>query len=191
MDSPLSENRPNLLVYVAAGAAVLALILGMMALYQIKQINTKLGSVDLADLDSRITSATTAAANASTAASTANTQNNPAIKALSATMQRAIGDELTAIRTDIQRVEELAKQATSRPAPVASSGGGGTSGGSSGPTVAPGSLDADGAYVIKSGDTFGKIAPQFGVTVADIVAANPGVDPRRLRVGQKIIIPQR
>ena len=58
-------------------------------------------------------------------------------------------------------------------------------------TAPPSSLDADGAYVIKSGDNFGKIAPQFGVTVAEILAANPGVDPRKLKVGQKIIIPKK
>lgn len=190
MDSPLPENRPNLLVYVAAGAGVFALILGIMALVQISKIKKQLGTVDLTELDSRVTSANTAASTASTDARTANSQNNPAIRALTTTMQREIGNELTAIRADITRVEEIAKQAADRPVSVASSNGGG-GGGSGAPTVAPGTLDADGAYVIKSGDTFGKIAPQFGVSVAQIVAANPGVDPRRLRVGQKIIIPQR
>jgi LysM repeat protein len=41
-------------------------------------------------------------------------------------------------------------------------------------------------YTIRFGDTFGSIAIHFGVTVDDIVALNPGVEPTALRVGQKI-----
>jgi LysM repeat protein len=44
-------------------------------------------------------------------------------------------------------------------------------------------------YVIKPGDTFYAIAQRFGVTVAAIAAANPGVDPNRLQVGQQICVP--
>lgn len=41
-------------------------------------------------------------------------------------------------------------------------------------------------YTIRSGDTFGAIAIHFGVTVDDLVALNPGVEPTSLHVGQKI-----
>lgn len=44
-------------------------------------------------------------------------------------------------------------------------------------------------YVIVSGDTFGKIAAKFGVSLQAIIDANPNADPRRLAIGQKIIIP--
>ncbi len=49
-------------------------------------------------------------------------------------------------------------------------------------------------YVVQSGDTLSAIAEAYRqknikVTVEEIVAANPGLDPRRLRVGQKIFIP--
>jgi len=44
-------------------------------------------------------------------------------------------------------------------------------------------------YTIAAGDTFYGIAKKFGVSVDAIRSANPGVDPRRLRVGQKIVIP--
>ncbi|RKX33172.1 MAG: hypothetical protein DRP71_10855 [Verrucomicrobia bacterium] len=50
-------------------------------------------------------------------------------------------------------------------------------------------IDADGAYTIKSGDTFARLSGLFGVSVQAIEEANPGVDPRRLRIGQKIFIP--
>lgn len=46
------------------------------------------------------------------------------------------------------------------------------------------------AYVVRSGDTFGKIARHFGVTLADLIAANPQIpDPGVIRPGQEITIP--
>lgn len=48
---------------------------------------------------------------------------------------------------------------------------------------------AERTYVIASGDTFGKIAARLGISVQAIIDANPNADPRRLRVGQKIVIP--
>jgi peptidoglycan endopeptidase LytF len=56
----------------------------------------------------------------------------------------------------------------------------------------PGPDCGDGfSYTIRSGDTFNSLARRFNVSVASIQAANPGVDPRSLRVGQIICIPPR
>ena len=44
-------------------------------------------------------------------------------------------------------------------------------------------------YVIVSGDTFAKIAAKLGVSLQAIIDANPDADPRRLAIGQKIVIP--
>jgi LysM repeat protein len=44
-------------------------------------------------------------------------------------------------------------------------------------------------YVVVQGDTFSKIAKKFGVTVKAVEAANPGVEPTKLKVGQKLSIP--
>jgi LysM repeat protein len=44
--------------------------------------------------------------------------------------------------------------------------------------------------VVVPGDTFDKIHNKFpGVTVKAIEQANPGVDPKRLKIGQKLHIP--
>jgi len=43
-------------------------------------------------------------------------------------------------------------------------------------------------YTIKAGDTFYAIAKSHGLSVDDIVAANPGVDSKKLHVGQVIIL---
>ena len=44
-------------------------------------------------------------------------------------------------------------------------------------------------YVIQKGDTYSTIAPKFGVTARAIQAANPTVDPAKLQIGKKIMIP--
>ena len=44
-------------------------------------------------------------------------------------------------------------------------------------------------YTIRAGDTYYSLAIRFNTTVAAIMAANPGVDPNRLQIGQRICIP--
>ncbi|MEX2247000.1 MAG: LysM peptidoglycan-binding domain-containing protein [Dehalococcoidia bacterium] len=55
------------------------------------------------------------------------------------------------------------------------------------PTNTPSSLGQ--TYTVKEGDIPETIAQQFGITVEDLLAANPGVDPRALSIGQVLIIP--
>ena len=47
-------------------------------------------------------------------------------------------------------------------------------------------LPADGIYTVKAGDNFSKIAKRHGLKVSDLMAANPGVDSSRLKIGQKL-----
>jgi g-D-glutamyl-meso-diaminopimelate peptidase len=44
-------------------------------------------------------------------------------------------------------------------------------------------------YTIRPGDTFYNISRKYYTTLNAILTANPGIDPRRLRVGQTIIVP--
>ncbi len=59
------------------------------------------------------------------------------------------------------------------------------------PTPAVPSMPLAGAttYTIAKGDTLGAIARKFGTTVKAITDANPGVQPTKLQVGQKLQIP--
>jgi LysM domain len=41
-------------------------------------------------------------------------------------------------------------------------------------------------YSVRSGDTLGTIADRFGTTVDQLLVLNPGIDPRALRVGQRL-----
>lgn len=45
------------------------------------------------------------------------------------------------------------------------------------------------AYTVKAGDTPGGIAQKHGLTTKDLLKANPGLDPTKMRVGQEIAIP--
>jgi LysM repeat protein len=45
------------------------------------------------------------------------------------------------------------------------------------------------SYVIRDGDTLAGIASRLGIALADLQAANPGIDPGTLRVGQSIKLP--
>jgi LysM repeat protein len=55
------------------------------------------------------------------------------------------------------------------------------------PIVTPPAVGQD--YAIVKGDTFAGLSKKFGVSVKAIQQANPGVDPKKLKVNQKIHIP--
>ncbi len=46
--------------------------------------------------------------------------------------------------------------------------------------------DATNIYFIQPGDSFAKIARQFGISIADLEAMNPDLQPNRLYVGEKV-----
>jgi LysM repeat protein len=192
MDTTLSDNRSsNLLVYAVLIAAIIALVLGIASLVQISKVKKQLGDVDVAGLTARVDATEAKANTASTDARSAN--NN--VRNLQTAMEREIGTQLTDIRSNIARVEDLAKQASDKAAnlgsrPVRSAE---TGTGSAGPTAGPTTTATaeDGTYVIKGGDTLAKVAAQFGISTAELQAANPGVEPRKLHVGQKIVVPKK
>jgi LysM repeat protein len=57
------------------------------------------------------------------------------------------------------------------------------------PVVPAAPAPTENQYVVVKGDTLGKIAKANGTTVKAIEEANPGVQPTKLRAGQKLIIP--
>ena len=90
-----------------------------------------------------------------------------------------VGTEIGAIRAQMTKMEEQMKARPAAPA-------GGTKGAAAAPT---GVRNADGTYTIAAGDTLAKVATKFGVRLDAILAENPGIEPNRLRVGQKIRLP--
>ncbi len=55
--------------------------------------------------------------------------------------------------------------------------------------TAPPVQQTENEYVVVKGDTLGKIAKANGVTVKALEDANAGIQPARLKVGQKLAIP--
>lgn len=47
------------------------------------------------------------------------------------------------------------------------------------------------AHTVQKGDTYYSIARRYGVSTASLQAANPGVNPTRLKIGQQLRVPSR
>ena len=99
------------------------------------------------------------------------------IGSLSRTTQEAfntVAADLGNIHAAITKIEESAKR------PAAGKAG-------HGPVVA-----GPGEYVIKAGDTFAKVGrANGGFSGSEVASVNPGIDPAKLKVGQKIKLPQK
>ncbi len=169
-----SNSSGSILPLVGVIAGGLALVLSIVALVKLSTLQKSVAAHDEA-INSKIP-----ALEASVSAAAAKAETD--IKGLRTGIQTAldqVGNEIGTINAKITKIEEAMK----KPAPAA-----GKAGGAAAPT---GVLNADGTYTIASGDTLSKIARKFAVRTDSIEAENPGLDPAKLRVGQKIRIPKR
>ena len=91
-----------------------------------------------------------------------------------------VSSEMGVINGKITKLEEAAK----KPAPAAPGAKGAVA-------VSTGTVDAKGNYTVAPGDTINKIAKKFATKPDTIEAENPGLDPKKLRPGQKIKIPKK
>ncbi len=48
-----------------------------------------------------------------------------------------------------------------------------------------------GKYTVKKGDNPSKIASELGISTKALMDANPGLDPKRLQIGQQLNVPER
>jgi LysM repeat protein len=94
--------------------------------------------------------------------------------------QASVEGNLTAI---IGAVNDHTKQLEALQKPVAKA-----SGGAKGETSTA-TRGAGGVHIVEAGDTFGKIATKYGVSVKAIEDANPSLDSSHLRIGAKVVIP--
>ena len=65
-----------------------------------------------------------------------------------------------------------------------------TSGGTTASAVSSGTAASSSqTHTVKSGDTPASIARKYGVALATLMSANPGLDPKKLKIGQVITVP--
>lgn len=166
-----SNNSGSVLPLVGVIAGGLALVLSIVALVKLSTLQKNVAAHDEA-----INKIPGIEASISAAAAKVDTD----IKGLRSGIQSAldqVGNEIGTINAKITKIEEAQKARAAGPKGAAAA-----------PT---GVLNADGTYSVAPGDTLSKIAKKFATRVDSIEAENPGLDPAKLRVGQKIRIPKK
>lgn len=168
-----SNGSGSVLPLVGVIAGGLALVLSITALFKLSTLQKA-----VAAHDAEIAKIATLESDVRATATKADTD----VKSLRAGIQTTfdqVGAEIGTINAKIAKIEEAQKARAAAPA---------AKGGAAAPT---GQRNADGTYTIGSGDTLAKVARKFGVKLDAIEAENPGLDPAKLKVGQKIRIPSR
>jgi N-acetylmuramoyl-L-alanine amidase len=57
------------------------------------------------------------------------------------------------------------------------------------PTAPPGATPR--THTVQKGDTYYSIATRYRISPASLEAANPGINPRQLKIGQRLVVPTR
>lgn len=174
MDTISRENNPSILPMVGAILGGLACVLAVVAI--VKASPVKKLSTEVESLNSQVQSVS---GDISAAKDAANRANSFA-SSLAKQTQDGFNQVSTAMETMRQDINKLATLKTA-PAKAAKEGAAGGAAEKAGP---------GGDYTIKAGDTPAKIARAHGVTTDAILAANPGLEPTKLKVGQKINLPK-
>ena len=173
MDTISRENNPSILPIVGVGLGVVACILAAVAIAKASPVKKLSAEVD--NLNNQVQSVSGDISAAKSEASRASSMvNNLATKSQDAFNQ--VTAALETMRGDINKLAAL-KTAPASKGAAAKDGAAEKAG--------PG-----GDYTIKAGDTPAKIARAHGVTTDAIMAANPGLEPTKLKVGQKINLPK-
>jgi len=168
MDTISRENN-SMLPVGGIIVGVIALALGLYSSVSISKVKNQLNAqqekVDkIDDIASQVSAASAKADSVKTSLDSVAKQTQDAFT--------AVGNSIGTIQAQLAKIEESSK----RPAR-----------GSHGEAVVAG----PGEYVIRSGDTGARIARSNGCSVSDLQAVNPSVDWKRLRVGQKIKLPEK
>jgi len=169
MDTISRENN-SMLPVGGIIVGVIALALGLYSAVSISKVKNQLNAqqekVDkIDDIASQVSAASAKADSVKTSLDSVAKQTQDAFT--------AVGNSIGTIQAQLAKIEESSK----RPA----------RGGGSHENVVAG----PGEYVVKSGDTGARIARANGCTVSELQSVNPSVDWKRLRVGQKVKLPEK
>lgn len=178
MDPISREPSPSYLPIAGLIAGLVGLLLGGIALANASKANKAATETQaaIATQSERINSFEGSLAAAQSTAESARSSSTKLVGEVNSAFQQ-VATEMAKINGEVAKLQEAAtKSAAAKPSAAKSNE----------PVVA-----GPGEYVIKSGDSFAKVARAQGVSLADIQAVNPGVDPSKLKVGQKIKLPKK
>ncbi len=167
-----SNSSGSILPLVGVIAGALALVLSATALFKLSTLQKTVNTHEEA-ISSKLP-----ALESSVNAASAKSEND--IKVLRDGVQKAltdVGTEFGSVNAKIAKLEDALKK------PAAAAAGK--------PGVVTGTVDANGNYSVAPGDTLAKIARKFATRIDSLEAENPGLDPTKLKVGQKIKIPKK
>jgi len=166
------ESNTNFLPMAAVAVGAIAIVLSIIALVKMTSV-----SKDINDAKQGISARVDGIESQVTQLTQLGNGNDASIKSVAAGTQTGftqISNELTQVKARLDKLEAV-RVAVSTPA----------HGGPRGPVVA-----GPGEYIVKAGDTSGvKIAAANNVKLADLMAVNPDVDWKHLRIGQKLKLP--
>ncbi|MDR2982076.1 MAG: LysM peptidoglycan-binding domain-containing protein [Puniceicoccales bacterium] len=187
LSSPSESKLPLILAAVALAAGITGLLFGQSARSKVS------------NLEKAAETATAQAAEAKSALDSANRNvelRDRQIAELQSDLSKLKQDTManfmkadTWLNKLTDKVNEFSSGRPVRPSgntggtTVTPSGGTGNSGAT---TVA-----AAGEHIVKQGENFTVIGRQYGVSARAVEDANPGIDPTRLKIGQKIKVPSR
>ncbi len=167
MDTISHESNSSYLPVAGVLVGVIALIVSGAALYKASSVGKRIPD----NLPDRLTTVESTAQSASSAAATANANLSKLQSSVQSAFENQIGPAITSLQASVTKLEDAAKAHTA-PKVVAKKGEAAVAG--------------PGEYVVKPGDTGMKISRATGVSLSQLEAANPGINWRRLHVGQVI-----
>jgi LysM repeat protein len=175
-----SKSGPSTMVPIAIGlvGVLLAAIALFMAISNGSTVTSKIN-----DLSAKVDDASTKAGAAAGGLQDLDAKvkmNTDNITAMRSSVQDFITQAGAVIQKQGQEIADLQSSKSVKGATTAKGAKGATASESSGP---------GGSHTVASGETFSTIARKYGVSVAAIEAANPGVESSKLKIGQKINLP--
>lgn len=185
MDTISRENNTSIVPIAGLIAGVVAALLAVFALVRISTVKK-----DLAATDAKVTTAEESSRLATERADTAKSAADNATRALNSLATQTQGG-FDKFRESVQTLADRVVKLETTPARTAAPAKGAAAAGANGAAAPAGGTQADGSYVVKPGDYPVKIAKALGITSEALMAANPGVNPKSLKVGQKLNVPKR
>jgi LysM repeat protein len=186
----LEEKPKSFLVLVAVILGALSLILSLISIVQGSASSNDIaepiqidGSVGPDSIWTRLDELEATVANLKTST-----------LGFNADVSSGLGDEVAKLKAEVAALRAKSTSVRNPPSPAPSSPPAATprtpstTPGSSKPgtpTVPPNSI----VHIIQRGETLSGLAKKYGVSLGKINAANTGLDPNRIQIGQKIVIP--